>query len=112
MGKTLRRVRVLIPPSFLVLTTKGLEFVKNWFGASGRVPPNLTRLYQLLLQTVSMGGVMNVQAALRIGYDRGVIREAVSKAYVELTLISRRPKKGVVRRIKEMVGEPSREIYV
>ena len=111
MAKKARRL-ILIRPGFLVLTAKGLEFVETWFGASGRVPPHLTKLYQLLLQTVSMGGVISLQVALKMGYSRKVIREATSRGYVELTSISRRPEKGVLRRIKEMVGQPPKEIYI
>ena len=89
----MRRVRVLIAKSFLVLTTKGVEFVETWFGASGRVPPHLTKLYQLLLHTVSMGGVISFRLALKAGYSRKVIKEAVSKAYIELTTVPKKCEK-------------------
>ena len=96
----------------MVLTAKGLEFIEVWFGATGRVPPNVTKVYQLLLHTASMGGVVSFQMTLRIGYDREVVEEAVSNGYVDPTPVSRKPEKEVIMRIKEMMRKPLREIYV
>ena len=95
-----------------MLTEKVVEFVERWFHTEGRVPPHLTKLYQLLLRMVSFGGVISLHLALRSGYDRGLISEAVSKEYVVLTQAPRKPSKEVQGRIKEMVGEPPGEIYV
>ena len=92
MAKRQRRL-IFIRPGFLVLSAKGFEFVETWFGASGRVPPHLTKLYQLLLHTVSMGGVISFRLALKAGYSRKVIKEAVSKAYIELTTVPKKCEK-------------------
>ena len=59
-----------------------------------------------------MGEVMSARLALRMGCSRKVIGEAVSNAYVELTRLSKKPEKMVLKRIREMVDEPPREIYV
>ena len=72
MAKRQRRL-IFIRPGFLVLTAKGLEFVETWFGASGRVPPHLTKLYQLLLRQIIQ--VLNVHCmplGLDIIYAKGV----------------------------------------
>jgi len=95
-----------------VLTEKGVEFVEKWFHTEESVPPHLTKLYQLLLRVISFGGVISMRLALRSGYDRRVISEAVSKEYTVLTQTPRKPPKEVQRRIKEMVGEPPKEIYI
>ena len=50
--------------------------------------------------------------AMRLGYSRDVVNKALSNAYVELTRFSKKPEGEVFRRIKEIVGEPPREIYV
>ena len=100
------------PRAYLVLTEKGAEFVEKWFHTEGRVPPHLTKLYQLLLRVVSFRGVISMRLALRSGYDREVISEAVSKEYAVLTQMPRKPPKEVQRRITKMVGEPPKEIYV
>lgn len=100
------------PKNYLVLTEKGVEFVEKWFHTERRVPPHLTKLYQLLLRMVSFGGVISMQLALRSGYDQRVISEAVSQEYVVLTQMARKPTKEVQRRIIKMVGEPPKEIYV
>ncbi len=97
---------------FLVLTSKGLNFVTGWFGTPGRVPTHVTKLYQFLLRTASMGGVMSLRLAIRMGYSRKVIEEAVSNAYVKLTRVPSKPEKEVLKRIQDMVGEPPKEIYV
>ena len=110
-----QRFRVLIrshSDRFLVLTSRGLEFVTGWFGTSGRVPSPVTTLYQLLLRIVSMGGVMSLQLAYRVGYRINVIEKAVSNDYVELNPVSKRLEKKVLKRIKNMVGEPPRELYI
>lgn len=100
------------PRAYLVLTEKGVEFVEKWFHTEGRVPPHLTKLYQLLLRMVSFRGVISMRLALRSGYSREVIQKAVSNEYVVLTQMPRKPPKEAQRRITEMVGEPPGEIYV
>jgi len=115
VGTARRRVSLVFHPSrqlFLVLTLKGLDFVDEWLGSVERVPPNITKLYQLLLQTIRIGGVIGMRMALRLGYSRGVIKEAVSNAYVDLTRFPKKPEGQVLRRIEEMVGKPPREMYV
>ena len=110
-GRPSLRFRVY-PRAYLVLTEKGVEFVEKWFHTEGRVPPHLTKLYQLLLRMVSFRGVITMRLALRSGYDRRVISEAVSKEHVVLTQTPRKPPKEAQRLIKEMVGESPGEIYV
>lgn|GEM_PF-1287247 len=105
------RVRIA-PKGYLVLTKKGFEFVEKWFHTEGRIPPHLARLYQLLLQLVSFRGIMSIRLALKSGYHRRIINEVVSNEYAVLTQTPRNPPKEVQRRIKEMVGEPPKEIYV
>ena len=115
VSKIRRSVRLVLHPTrklFLVVTVKGLDFVDEWFGSGERVPVNLTRLYQFLLQTIQIGGVMSMWTAFRLGYSRDVVNKALSNAYVELTRFSKKPEGEVFRRIKEIVGEPPREIYV
>lgn len=96
---------------FLVLTAKGFEFVKNWFDASEAVPSDLTKLYQLLLRTITVGGTMSLMAALKMKYSKKVIQRAVSGKYVELSYVAKKPPKEVLKRMGELIGEPPREMY-
>jgi hypothetical protein len=97
---------------YLVLKVKGLVFLETWFGTLKCVPPNLTKLYQLLLHMVTMKGIVPVYLALRIGYSGKVIDEAVTKGYVESSHAPRKPSEEVLKRIKEIIGKPPREMFV
>jgi hypothetical protein len=96
---------------YLVLKAKGLEFLETWFGTMKCVPPNLTKLYQLLLHMVTMKGMVPVYLALRIGYSSKVIDEAVTKGYVESSHVPKKPSEEVLKRIREIIGKPPREMY-
>ena len=96
---------------FLVLKIEGLKFLEIWFGAQKCVPPNLTKLYQLLLHMVTMKGTVPVYLALKIGYTIKVIDEAVTKGYVESSPIPKKPSKEILKRIREIIGKPPREMY-
>jgi len=96
---------------FLVLKVEGLKFLKIWFGAQKCVPPNLTKLYQLILHMVTMKGMIPVYLALRTGYTSKLINEAVKRGYVELSLVPKKPSEEVLNRINEIIGKPPREIY-
>lgn len=104
--------RVRIKRQYLVLKVKGLEFIEIWFGAPKCVPPSLTRLYQLLLHMVTMNGTIPTHLALRSGYTSKLIGEAVSRGFIELSLVPKRPSKEVRTRIKEIIGKPPRQMFV
>jgi len=89
-----------------------LEFVETWFGTQKCVPPNFTKLYQLLLHLVTMNGMVPVYLALRLGYTSKLIGEAVSKGFVELSLVPRRPSEEVLGCIREIIGNPPRQMFV
>lgn len=97
---------------YLVLKAEGLDFIATWFGSPKCVPPNLTRLYQLLLHAVTMKGTISVQLASKIGYSGTVIKEAVKRRYVGLSSAPEKASKEVLDRIREIIGEPSREMLV
>jgi hypothetical protein len=59
-----------------------------------------------------MGGIISFRLALRMGYRRKVIEEAISKAYLKYTKVWGKPEKEVLNHIKGMVGEPPSKIYV
>lgn len=97
---------------YLVLKAKGLDFVATWFASQEKVPPDLTRMYQLLLHTVTMKGTIPVQLARKIGYSNITIREASKRRYVELSTVPKKASEKVLDRIREIIGEPSREMLV
>lgn len=97
---------------YLVLKIKGLRFLETWFGAPKCVPPNLTKLYQLTLHMVTMKGVMPTYLAHRTGYTGKLINEAVRKGYLELSFVPKKPSEEALRKIKEIIGKPPREMVV
>jgi len=97
---------------YLVLKVKGLEFIETWFGIPRCIPPNLTKLYQLLLHMVTMRGTVPTYLALKLGYTDRVIEEAVTKGYVELSPSPKKPSQAVLRRVKAIIEKPSREMIV
>jgi hypothetical protein len=104
--KTSRRQK-----EYLVLKADGLRFLKMWFGAPKSVPPNLTKLYQLLLHMATMKKVIPVYLALRTGYTCKLVSEAARRGYVELSHVPRKPSEEVLDQIKEIIGKQSREMY-
>ena len=109
---TMRRRYYYPQKQYLVLKAEGLEFIETWFGTARCVPPNLTRLYQLLLHLVTMNGTVPVYLALRLGYTSKLIGEAVSRGFVELSLVPRRPSEDVLGCIKDIIGKPPRQMFV
>jgi len=95
-----------------VLKIKGVEFVETWYGAPKCVPPDLTRLYQLLLYVVTMNGRIPIYAALRSGYTSKQIDEVVSKGFVEVSLVPKKPPKKVLTRIEKIIGKPPLHMFV
>lgn len=91
---------------YLVLKVEGLRFVKVWFEVPKCVPPDLTKLYQLLLHMVTMKGVIPVYLAHRMGYTDKLIDEAVAKGYVELRPVPKKPAEEVLKNI-EKIAEAS-----
>lgn len=112
MGKL--RVNLTVAPLrklYLVLTSKGLDFVDKWFESTEHIPSNYTKIYQLLLRTARLNGVINMGVAIRLGYGKETINKAVSNAYLKLSPRPRKPSNPVLRRIKKMHGKPPKEIY-
>lgn len=70
---------------FLVLNVEGLKFLEEWFAAQRSIPPNLTRMYQLMLHMVILKGTISVAVARKIGYTGRVVGEAVKRGYVEVS---------------------------
>jgi hypothetical protein len=97
---------------YLVLKVEGLDFLDTWFGTSKCLPPNLTRLYQLLLHMITMKGTLPVYLALRLGYTHRLIGKAVTKGYVELAPAPKKPSGKILKRVREIIGKPPREMFV
>jgi hypothetical protein len=61
---------------------------------------------------VTMKGMIPLHLALKIGYTVKLIDEAVTKGYVELSRVPKKPSEDVLKRIKEIIGKPPREMVV
>jgi len=109
------KVRLGIVPFrklYLILTDKGVDFVEKWYKSNERIPPSLAKLYQLLLQTATLEGIINVWVATKLGFSADVINRAVSDGYLVLSSTPRKPDEIVLKRIKNMFSKPRREIYI
>ena len=91
---------------------RGLDFVDVWFGAPRRVPPDLTRLYQLLLNIITMKGTMPVRSLMQMGYPVNVLKIAIRKRYVKMHYAPRKVSEEVMKRILDIVGEAPSEMLV
>lgn len=110
---------VLRPPSktrrlprnrFVVTTKEGLELVEKWFHAP-KIPSELARTYQMLLQLIWNGGSLKADIASRL-WHRDVLAEALKNRYIRLTQSTEGLPLEVQERISEMVDRPSGEYYV
>jgi len=109
------RVRLRIVPLrkfYLILTVRGIDFVEEWYKSNEHIPPSLTKLYQLLLRTATLEGIINVWIATKLGFSADVINRAVSNRYLVLSSTPKKPDKIVLKRIKNMFSRPRREIYI
>lgn len=109
-----RRAKLTAFPSrklYLIVTVKGLDFVEEWFKSNEHIPSNLTKLYQLLLRTIRLNGVISMWVAVRLGYGENIINKAISNAYLLMSPRPRKPSNEVLTRIKKMYGKPPEEIY-
>lgn len=97
---------------YLSLTDAGMAFIKRWFGTEKRIPPENAKLYQLLLKTAMMKGVVTFLDAARIAGSREAVQEAISKNFLRPLPRGSRPPDGVLRDIEELIGEPPRQMYV
>jgi len=61
---------------------------------------------------VTMNGTVPVYLALKSGYTSKLIGEALSKGFVELSLVPRRPSEEVLQSIREIIGKLPREMFV
>lgn len=95
---------------YLVMTMKGVEFAEEWYNA-GHIPPQIARLYLLLLKLIWMKGVMAVSHIQRLGYSSRTVNKAISEGYVEIMEKPIEPLEDVRKRIENMMGEAPGEIY-
>jgi len=61
---------------------------------------------------VTMKGMIPVYLAVGLGYTSTLIREAVTKGYVELSFTPKQPSEEVLKRVKKIIGKPPREMVV
>ncbi len=99
------------PDEFLVLTRKGLEFVKRWFFDRGRVPSELTREYQLLLHICCFEGLMKYEILKEIGYNDSTIAKALREKLVTISKDGSELEEGVKAEIVKTVEKPHDSVY-
>ena len=97
---------------FLILTNDGIKFAKRWFRSRKRVPPKISRLYQLILKIVMMKGVITLIGAQRIGYAEKVIQDAISRRYLRLARKPSKPSREVTQDINKLIGKGRKQLYM
>jgi hypothetical protein len=97
---------------FVILTEKGLAFVKEWFGVAKRVPSDLTKEFQMLVHIGSYGGVMNYELLKEIGYADSVVKRALNEGFIIISKETSRLENNVKLEIARMVGKPPESLYV
>jgi len=94
---------------YVVITVKGVEFAEHWYAAR-RIPPHMSRLYQLLLGLIWMRGIMTVPVGL-VDRKDSVVNQARLQGYVTIEERPRWIPAAVQHRIGAMIGEAPRWIY-
>ena len=94
---------------YVVITLRGIEFAEKWYAAR-EIPPNVTRLYQLLLGLIWMRGTMTVPAK-QVDQKNSVVNRASSRGYVYIDERPRRIPEAIQHKIHAMIGEAPRWIY-
>jgi hypothetical protein len=89
---------------------KGLKFVEKWYTAD-HIPPQLTRLYQLLLRLIWMKGTMTTNLTRRFGYNKEILKLAGSMDYVKIKNSLILPAEAIQKKIVTMIGEAPRWVY-
>jgi hypothetical protein len=94
---------------YVVITSKGIEFVKQLYAAR-EIPPQVTRLYQLLLGLIWVKGVMTVPAG-QVDREGSVVNQARLRGCVIVNEQPRRIPAAVQHKIDAMIGKAPRWIY-
>jgi hypothetical protein len=98
--------------TFLILTNDGIKFARKWQRSNNKVPTNISRLYQLIIKIIMMKGVITLNEAQRIGYNKSVIQDAISRKYLRLTRKPSKPSREVIQEIKKFIGKGRTPLYM
>jgi hypothetical protein len=96
---------------FIILTKKGMSFVKEWFGVAKKVPSDLTREFQMLVHVCCYGGVMDLKLLKEIGYQENTIEKARKEEFVVISKDVSKLEDNVKSEIASMVGKPPECLY-
>ena len=94
---------------YLVITLKGIQFAKQWYAAR-RIPPRVTRLYQLLLGLIWMKGIMTVPAK-QVNQKDSVVNRARVRGFVIIDERPHRIPEAIQHEIGSIIGKAPRWIY-
>jgi transcription termination factor Rho len=95
----------------VILTEEGLLLMKKWFGIARRVPPDLTRIYQMLLHVGSFGGCISYELLKGIGYEDKTVNRAIEARFVVMSKDASKLQDRVKAEIARMVGKPPASLY-
>jgi len=97
---------------FLILTSDGMKFAIKWRRSKGKIPPKMSRLYQLIMKIIMMKGVITLIGAQRIGFTNKVIQDAISRKYIRLAQKPSKPSIKVLQEIKKFIGKGRKPLYM
>ena len=95
---------------YLMTTSKGIEFVEKWYTLRP-IPPQITKIYQLLLRLIWMNGTITIRLTQRLGYSKEVLEQALASSYVELIEKPRLLSEEVQSKIERMIGKAPKTVY-
>ena len=96
---------------FVILTEKGLAFIKEWFGIAIWVPSDLTREYQMLVHICCYGGSIKYVLLREIGYKDDTLRKALEQKFIIISKDSSKLEDNVKIEIAKMIGKPPSILY-
>ncbi len=95
----------------VILTEEGLLFVKKWFGIARCVPPDLTRIYQMLLHVGSFVGCISYEMLRGIGYEDKTVNRAIEAKFIVMSKDASKLQDSVKAELARMVGKPPASLY-
>jgi len=97
--------------NLVILTEEGLLFVKKWFGIAKCVPPELTRIYQMLLHVGSFGGCISYEMLRGIGYEDSTLNKGIESKFIVISKDTSILQESVKAEIARMVGRHAEPLY-
>jgi len=104
---------VIVPKSYITITKKGIEFVRERYSCSVTLDSGEIKLYEFLIRLLSFDGILPL-VLIKRWRESEILKKAQEKHYVTVTAFRQElPKKKEVQNVvKEIWGRIPKGIYV